>query len=172
MDEQIDSLNRIGDIKTEKSADLQITVRTYCNAIAKVFKDAGLSFQKVRTTLVAEVALQIIFLEPVYAAPNNNSSDEKWARERARLISALMAHLNELSPPQMIEARKSYEQILFETGIQIGTVCYGLSTFVLFPFGGWLHDRQETNRDFIGGSGVGFFRDHMACSASTPLGLD
>ena len=145
--ENIDSLNRIGDIKTEFFCRSSNYCAYYYEAMATVFRDAGLPFQTVRRRLAAEVAFQMLTSAVAYPAPDD-STDEKGPR--LIFISAMLDHLGEDSPPQNAEARKPYEQNPFEASeMDYGDITWAVKIYATYLWG-WLHDRQETDGDFMG----------------------
>ncbi|KAL8688390.1 MAG: hypothetical protein Q9224_004896 [Gallowayella concinna] len=151
--EQIDSLNCIGDIKTEFFCRSSNYCAYYYEAMVKVFKDAGLPFQTVRRRLAAEVAFQM--LKSATAYPNaGDSTDEK--EHRSMFISKLLSHLDEDSPPQNKEARIPYQQNPFEAGnSDHGEITWAVKIYATYLWG-WLHDRQETDAfHFLAGLSTG-----------------
>lgn len=147
-EDQIESLNRIGDIKTEYFCRSSNYCAYYFKAMTKVFHHAGLSRQTVRRRLAAEVALQIQFNEPIYP-DTKHRSEEKGPSTRAKFISAIMSHLNEGSPSESAEAAKSRDQHPFDFALGTEDIRWAVKIYATYLWG-WLHDRQETDGNFMG----------------------
>ena len=108
--------------------------------MTKVFDHARLSHQTVRRRLAAEVALQIQFPDSEYLNPKHGSDENM--RKRATLISEILSHLNEGSPSGIAEAAKDASRGTEE-------ISWAVRIYATYLWG-WLHDRKETDGNFMG----------------------
>ena len=88
-----------------------------------------------------------MFSEPVYTNPKS-SGNEQTARDRAMFISAILNHLKEGSPSGFTEAAKSHSQYTDEH-IMGTDIRWAVKIYATYLWG-WLHDRQETDGNFMG----------------------
>ncbi|KAL8790316.1 MAG: hypothetical protein Q9213_000668 [Squamulea squamosa] len=89
-EEQIGSLSRIGDIKTEYFCGSSSFCAYYYQAMVKVFSEAGLHIRTVRRRLAAEVAYQFVSAAAPYPTLEDHVEEKG---QRTTFISALIDHL-------------------------------------------------------------------------------
>ena len=145
--DRIDSLNRIGDIKTEYFCRSSNYCAYYFEAMTKVFHHAGLSYQTVRRRLAAEVALQIQFSEPVYPDPKHGRDENM--EKRGNFISEIMSHLSGRSPSSTAEAAKHHYYTSSDAFRGTEEIHWAVKIYATYLWG-WLHDRKETDGNFMG----------------------
>ncbi|KAL8772939.1 MAG: hypothetical protein Q9209_001959 [Squamulea sp. 1 TL-2023] len=146
VEEQIGSLNRIGDIKTEYFCGSSSYCAYYYQAMVKVFSEAGLHFRAVRRRLAAEVAYQFVSEAAPYPIPEDDIEEKS---QRTTFISALIDHLGEESTSQTGEGRELSDQNPFEAvGLESAEILWAVKIYATYLWG-WLHDRQETDGNFI-----------------------
>lgn len=147
VQEQIDALNCIGDIRTEYFCRSSNYCAYYFKAMTRVFHDARLPLQTVRRRLAAEVAWHILTSASAYPVLGD-SSDEK--AHRARFASALTNHLSGQPPLQNTGVPRPHLQNPFDVEhLNSGETLWAVKLYATYLWG-WLHDRQETDGNFIG----------------------
>lgn len=147
VQEQIDALNCIGDIRTEYFCRSSNYCAYYFRAMTKVFHHARLPLQTVRRRLAAEVAYNILTSAPAYPTMGDSSGEKE---HRANFVSALTNHLSEPPLLQHTRAQKAHSQDPFDVeNWDLEESIWAIKIYATYLWG-WLHDRQETDGNFVG----------------------
>ena len=136
LGEQVESLNRIGDVTTEYFCHSSNYCAYYYDTMVTAFEYAALSMQSVRQTLAALVAWQVLHPDtPPYAGVHEKRSDDNHAR--VRFLHSMLSHLGNRPPPPPSSEFKEQADSTWAVKIY--------STYIW----AWLHDRQHIDDDIV-----------------------
>ncbi|MCJ1376244.1 hypothetical protein MMC20_007486 [Loxospora ochrophaea] len=130
--EQVERLDRIGDITTEYFCSSSNYCAFYYDAMVAVFKAAAIPEESIRQTLAATVAWQMLHpnAQP-YAKTNEDGSDDG----RERFFGSMSSHLNHGRHPPALKVQ--------------GDITWAVKIYATYMWA-WLHDHEETDSDLVG----------------------
>jgi len=133
MNEQVSSLNRIGDPASEAFCKSSNYCAYYYDAMAMVFDAVDLPMEYVRRSLAALVSWQVLHSIDSTDSQSNHDGGDGGDTDRKKFFDSMLSHLS-LKPQSNSEEH--------------GDITWAVKIYATYVWA-WLHDRQHTDGDFV-----------------------